>query len=198
MKPNPAFIDYYEVLRVWPTADLSQIKKSYFKLAKLYHPDSPETADVDRFTAVVGAYGILRNPEERAEYDRKFDAHFGPERRKRATNGSAMDETTAASDADIHGKILLSLYKKRREKASDAGIAGWLVQEGLGCSDDEFEFHVWYLRAKGFVDITEQGTLAITIAGVDHVIASAQASVRDKLRIAHLTRPNGIAPDEGG
>ncbi|MEJ2721703.1 MAG: DnaJ domain-containing protein, partial [bacterium] len=33
------FVDYYRVLRVWPTANEEAIKKAYFNLAKLFHPD---------------------------------------------------------------------------------------------------------------------------------------------------------------
>ena len=39
MEQNTKVIDYYEVLSVWPTADADAIKKAYFKLAKLHHPD---------------------------------------------------------------------------------------------------------------------------------------------------------------
>ncbi len=33
------FVDYYQVLRIWPTASEDAIKKAYFNLAKLFHPD---------------------------------------------------------------------------------------------------------------------------------------------------------------
>jgi curved DNA-binding protein len=189
MTSDPEFIDYYALLQVDPDCTDRTLEVAYHYYAKLYHPDNPETADVDKFTATIEAYKALRDPEERARYDRQYDAAYGPLRRRAGHSGSGIDQATAAQDAEIHYKILLSLYKKRRERASNAGIAGWLVQESLGCSDEEFEFHVWYLRAKGFVDITEQGTLAITIAGVDHVIASSQAAERDRKRIELLVRP---------
>ncbi|MGX7952190.1 J domain-containing protein [Tsuneonella sp. HG249] len=180
-------VDYYALLRVDPGCTARTLEVAYHYYAKLYHPDNPDTADVDKFTGVIEAYKALRDPQERAEYDRKHREAFGSAPSAVPfENGQRIDERTALNDADIHTRILLGLYKRRREKATDAGIAGWLVQETLNCTDDEFDFHIWYLRAKGFVDITEQGTLAITIAGVDHVIASSQASVREKLRLAHL------------
>jgi curved DNA-binding protein len=186
MEADKDLIDYYALLQVDPGCTSRTLEIAYHYYAKLYHPDNPETADVDKFTAVVEAYKVLRGGEERMEYDRKHEAAFGT--RPAATPfdiGNRIDESTAINDAEIHTRILQNLYKKRREKASEAGIPGWLVQETLNCSDDEFEFHVWYLRAKGFVDITEQGTLAITINGVDHVIATSQANVREKLRLSH-------------
>jgi len=39
MDTKEKFVDYYEVLGVWPTADANAIKKAYFKLARMHHPD---------------------------------------------------------------------------------------------------------------------------------------------------------------
>ena len=51
------------------------------------------------------------------------------------------------------------------------------------CSDENFEFYIWYLKAKNFIEITEQGTLEITIQGVDHVISTSRATKAEKLLI---------------
>jgi curved DNA-binding protein len=54
----------------------------------------------------------------------------------------------------------------------------------LNCSDDTFEFHKWYLKEKGFIVVTEHGTLAITIEGIDHVISISRSTRAEKLLIA--------------
>jgi curved DNA-binding protein len=77
------------------------------------------------------------------------------------------------------------LYKRRREDAQNAGVPPFYLQEMLNCSDEHFEFHKWYLKEKGFIAITEQGTLAITIQGVDHVISMSRTTRAEKLLIAH-------------
>ena len=51
----------------------------------------------------------------------------------------------------------------------------------LDCSEESFEFHVWYLKAKGFIEITEDAALAITIDGVDHVISTSRSKEAAKL-----------------
>jgi curved DNA-binding protein len=76
------------------------------------------------------------------------------------------------------------LYKKRREQAQSAGVVGFYLQELVNCSDEHFEFHKWYLKEKGFVSITEQGTLAITIQGIDHVISMSRSTNAEKLLLA--------------
>ena len=63
--------DLYKVLGVSKTADQSEIKKVYRKLAKDLHPDkNPDnkTAE-DRFKQVQAAYDVLGDPKRRAEYD---------------------------------------------------------------------------------------------------------------------------------
>lgn len=40
-QPNP-FVDYYKVLELEHTASLRDVKVSYKRLSKVYHPDRPE------------------------------------------------------------------------------------------------------------------------------------------------------------
>lgn len=186
MSDGHDFVDYYKILQVDCDCDARTLEVSYHFLAKMFHPDNSDTADIDTFTAVIEAYKALRNPENRAKYDLVYFEKMGnPKDRFTFNIDAGVDEKTAIGDAEIHAKILFQLYRKRRERASDAGVVGWLLQESLGCSDDLFEFHVWYLKSKGLIDITEQGTLAITVVGVDHVISTSRTTLKEKLRIVH-------------
>jgi curved DNA-binding protein len=178
------FVDCYEILQVRPTCSAKTLETAYRFLAKKYHPDHPETADIDRFNEVVGAYKVLRNPEKRAKYDQEYvqlnGAHWFDED---DGDGVEIDEAPALDDAEAHSKILMFLYKKRRENAQKAGVVAFYLQDMLQCSDEHFEFHKWYLKEKGFIELTEQGTLAITIEGVDHVISMSRTRRAEKLLI---------------
>lgn len=182
MADSQPFIDHYRILQVDPDCDAKDLEHAYRHLAKMYHPDHAETADVEKLNEVIGAYRAIKDPDDRAAYDAVYSEVTGfifP-----ANHEADLYRKSAVTDADIHAKILLFLYRRRREHAQDPGEGRYFVQELIGCSDDHFEFHIWYLKAKGFVETTEQGTLAITIEGVDHVIATSRTSMKEKLLIA--------------
>ncbi len=64
------FKDYYEVMGVARGATQDEIKRSYRKLARKFHPDvSKETNAEDRFKELQEAYEVLKDPEKRAAYD---------------------------------------------------------------------------------------------------------------------------------
>ncbi len=64
------FKDYYKVLGVEPKAKPDEIKKTFRKLARKYHPDINTDAEAeDRFKDVNEAYEVLKDPERRAAYD---------------------------------------------------------------------------------------------------------------------------------
>ncbi len=64
------FKDYYAIIGVSRDATQDEIKRSYRKLARKYHPDvSDEPQAEDRFKEVGEAYEVLKDPEKRAAYD---------------------------------------------------------------------------------------------------------------------------------
>ena len=63
--------DYYEVLEISRNATAEEIKKSFRKLAKQYHPDTnKEQGTEGRFIEINEAYEVLSDQQKRAAYDR--------------------------------------------------------------------------------------------------------------------------------
>jgi curved DNA-binding protein len=63
--------DYYKILQVDRSASDKEIKKSYRKLARQYHPDkNPDNKQAEeKFKEINEAYEVLGNEENRARYD---------------------------------------------------------------------------------------------------------------------------------
>jgi curved DNA-binding protein CbpA len=62
-------MDLYEILEIKPNASEVEIKKAYFRLAKIYHPDKNRSEDAaEKFQKIQSAYEILINDKTRQEY----------------------------------------------------------------------------------------------------------------------------------
>lgn len=63
--------DFYKVLGVSKDVSDADLKKTYRKLARKYHPDSNpgDAAAEAKFKEISEAYSVLSDPEERKEYD---------------------------------------------------------------------------------------------------------------------------------
>jgi molecular chaperone DnaJ len=69
----PSTQDYYETLKVDRKASQDEIRKSYRKLARKYHPDlNPgDKAAEERFKKLQEAYDVLSEPKKRQMYDQQ-------------------------------------------------------------------------------------------------------------------------------
>jgi molecular chaperone DnaJ len=71
--------DFYEVLGISKSANESEIKKAYRKLALKYHPDkNPDDASAEaKFKEAAEAYEVLSNPQKKQRYDQYGHAGVG-------------------------------------------------------------------------------------------------------------------------
>ena len=68
----------YETLGVSENASAEEIKKSYRKLARKYHPDiNKDESAVDKFKEINAAYEVLSDADKKSQYDQFGDSMFG-------------------------------------------------------------------------------------------------------------------------
>jgi curved DNA-binding protein len=89
--------DYYKILGVPRDASEEDIKKSYRKLARKYHPDvSKEKNAEEKFKEMAEAYEVLKDPEKRAAYDQMGSYQPGQEFRPPPDWGERFGSGTGA------------------------------------------------------------------------------------------------------
>jgi curved DNA-binding protein len=173
-----SYADYYETLQVSPRADQETIERVYRLLAKRYHPDNNHTGDAERFNELTQAYRALSNPERRAGYDAKYD-----EANAHQWNvfSQAAPSKGAEEDRRIYQAILSMLYTARRRDAENPGVGIFQLEKLLGVPEKYLEFHVWYLKEKGWIQRIDNGGWAITANGIDTVIENDLPVKRERL-----------------
>ena len=159
------FVDYYEVLEVSPNANPDTIDQVFRYFAKRYHPDNRSTGDMQRFNEIVEAHTTLKDSVKRAQYDLQHKNHL---RFRRKLADDEGDSTVVERDSDVQDKLLSFFYVKRRQNIANPGIGNFDLERLMDCPPEHLEFHIWYLREKGWIARLENGMLAITVAGVDH------------------------------
>ncbi|GAA8283249.1 DnaJ domain-containing protein [Helicobacter pylori] len=112
----------YQTLNVSENASQDEIKKSYRRLARQYHPDLNKTKEAEeKFKEINAAYEILSDEEKRRQYDQFGDNMFGGQ------NFSDFAKSRSASE-DLDD-ILSSIFGKggfsQRFSQNSQGFSGF-------------------------------------------------------------------------
>ncbi len=158
------FTDYYEILETSPNANSETIERIFRYLALHYHPDNRDTGDRGRFDEIVEAHNTLKDPIKRAQYDVEYKNHIDSRWKLTEELG---DSSGVQRDLDIQERLLDIFYAKRRQNVGDPGVGDMDLERLLRCPREHLEFHLWYLKEKGWISRLENGMLAITAEGVD-------------------------------
>ena len=190
MPQEEPFIDFYEVLQLSPNADPETISRVFRHLAKQHHPDNG--GDPERFDLLMRAYKTLNDPSSRAAYDGKHQVQTA----QRSSIGREANEREGfGNDQATRDRILALFYVQRRRDMRQPGIGDLEMERLSDCPLAYLEFHIWYLRQKGWIERLETGAFAITAAGVDRV-EEREMQLRPERMLAERN-PTGQPADKG-
>lgn len=177
------FKDYYKTMGVARDATQDEIKRSYRKLARKYHPDVSKEADAEaRFKELGEAYEVLKDAEKRAAYDQLGARYKGGQEFQTPPDWNAGFEFSGGGftggDAANYSDFFASLFGR----GSHTGGAGRTPPHAKG--EDR--------HAKVLIDLedTYSGaarTITLRVPGID-----AQGHLINRERVLNVTIPKGI------
>ena len=194
MAEDHLFIDYYDLLQISPNADTDVIRRVFRHLAKRYHPDVQNGGDPERFRQILRAHKVLTNPEKRTAYDVRYQDYWDQKMQvlKEAGNGKR-----SVNSREVRERILTLLYVQRRTDMRHPGLGEMELARLLRMPVELLDFDLWYLRKKSLVEKLENGQLAISVEGVDHLEASSLHGGEDHLLEAYDPSGGGNGNDPG-
>ena len=170
--------NYYEILQVSPSADQEIIERIFRLLAKRYHPDNKHTGDDSSFRIIAEAYRVLSDPAKRAAYDGN---HTASDAYRNNTPFNPSESRDPEAEKKINQAILFIFYAARKRNAMRPGVGAIELEKLVGLPEKELEFHIWYIKEKGWIQRLETGEFAITAKGVDTIIEDNSELRKDRL-----------------
>lgn len=163
---DDGFVDYYELLQISPNAEPETIHRVYKMLAQRYHPDNPETGDVDRFLLLNQAFETLADPALRTSYNAIYEDH-----RARPIDLFETKEFAIGVDGESNRRmgILCLLYTRRRSDPDDPGISLLEFESIMSFPREHLLFTMWYLKEQNLLCMEENSDYSITGKGIDYV-----------------------------
>lgn len=166
--------DPYKVLGVAKDASQEEIAKAYRKLAKELHPDlRPGDKDAEvRFKEVSSAYNLLKDPDQRARYDRGEIDASGAERpefgfyRQYADTDQGGRYTSAAGFGDFED--LSDLFS---DLFAGQGAGPRAGRQGFRAKGPDMRYHL----EVDFLDAANGARQRITLPGGDALDLSIPA-----------------------
>lgn len=124
---SAGFVDYYEVLGIEPTAEISEIRRAYILKAKRHHPDAGGSPEMMR--QLNRAYKTLKDTTSKASYDLLHGFKVGSTKPGdyRYGDGREINEVSDMKDEEIDS-FLDSLLVEYRDGApkTKQGVRQWL------------------------------------------------------------------------
>ena len=130
-------MDLYKVLEVSKDAPQDEIRRSYRRLARKYHPDANpgDKRAEERFKEVQHAYEVLSTPEKRREYDEGPRTFFGSQGAGQPSGANFQDFSDLLGGfgnlGDIFGRSTSAAQRTRAKGESITVIVRLSFEDAL-------------------------------------------------------------------
>lgn len=161
------FPDYYEFLEISPQATQDTIHRVYRFLASRYHPDHPETGDLEKFALLTSAYKVLSDPARRAEYNAQRSMRPATFSDPMSSTIDFMDQVEG--DQNRRLAVLTILYYRRRMYPDRPEVSLAEIEQRMGFPRDYLDFTCWYLTKKKYITRADNAEFTLTVDGVDFI-----------------------------
>ncbi len=185
-----SWADLYEVMQISRRADMETIHRVYRIMASRFHPDNPRTGNTERFLLLRHAYQVLSDPEQRAQYDAsRQNYEEGPlpifELREFVDG--------IVGEANRRLGVLAILYHRRRRNEANTGISLLDLEKRMAFPREYLDFTLWYLKAKGYVQVEDNSDYGLTAEGVDYL--ETHSAVNPVIRELLTGAAGSMGPD---
>ncbi|MBC7899732.1 MAG: DnaJ domain-containing protein, partial [Saprospiraceae bacterium] len=145
---------HYDIMGVAQNAPISEIKSSYFSMAKLFHPDRyhRESVGIQRrvqvaFTGLAHAYETLKSPESRGTYDFKMRKELELREKRRA---EGMPEAPAHEELKTESGLESFEHGLNALMEEDYGQAATHLSRAVHYSPENALYHAYYGHVLSF------------------------------------------------
>lgn len=113
--------NYYATLNVPEKATTEEIKRSYRKLARQYHPDVSKLPDAEaRFKEVNEAWEVLKDPQKRAQYDQMRAGGWQQQQQRPQGHQRQYSEAYTENDfSDFFNTFFQDRFQQQQARTQD-------------------------------------------------------------------------------
>ncbi len=176
----------FEILDISPSASSEEIRSAYHRLAKQWHPDrftgAEKEAAEQRFRQLAEAFSLLKDPQKREEFQRRFggsQAAEAPRKTEAASSSVPMTERTAEDWFQDAGKALAEGQAER---------ALGLAQYAIRMDPEKAEYHVFLAKVLQAGD----GDKRLLVRSLETAIRLNPKDAESMVQLSEVFRSEGM------
>lgn len=180
------FKNYYKILDVARDSSLEEIKRSYKKLARKYHPDVSKEADAEiRFKEVGEAYAVLKDPDKRTAYDQLGNDWQSGQDFNPPPNWDAGFESTGGRAAGANQEDFSDFFESLFGQGFDSHHSGDQYRTANNARGEDH-------HAKVLIDLEDAYTGATRSIVLQSPALDKQGRMVNKQRTLKIKIPKGV------